>query len=239
MLEKDKMATALAQNTHINAYIQTKPPAMMEVEMQTYSKQKIDEFPSTQPHDIYILDSLSICVTWAQTWNFIGSTTDNTTWGCKWKNKTLQLDKTISLMCFSSFNQAGFFSMRVMQRFNVGTFIMVLVSSCWENKLKVTRLLKVMTVSKIVINCVNNRKHKYIYIFLKIITKKKLLNVKIESEYFFFHFLHYSFYAPFLKKLRKGHVYYCREEGVRVHVMSRLPLGHDVTLIYPLLLTML
>lgn len=63
ILEKDKMATALAQNTHINAYTQTKPPAMMEVEMQTYSKQKIDEFPSTQPHDIYILDSFRICVT--------------------------------------------------------------------------------------------------------------------------------------------------------------------------------
>lgn len=63
MLENDKMATALAQNTHISAYTQTKPPAMMNVEMQTYSKQKTDEFPSTQPYDIYILDGFRICVT--------------------------------------------------------------------------------------------------------------------------------------------------------------------------------
>lgn len=133
MLENDKTATALAQNTHISAYTQTKPPAMMVVEMLTYSKQKTDEFPSTRPHDIYMC--------YVRTWKFLGSTTDNTTWGCRWKNKTLHMDKTISLMCFSSFSQTGFFSMRVMLRFHVGTFIMVLVSSCWEKKLKVTGLL--------------------------------------------------------------------------------------------------
>lgn len=56
MLENDK--TAL---THTNT--QTKALAMMDVRMHTYSKQKMDEFHSSQPNGKYILDGSMTCIT--------------------------------------------------------------------------------------------------------------------------------------------------------------------------------
>lgn len=63
----DKMATAhthkKTRHAHRHARSQTIASAMMDVRMQTYSKQKIDEFPSFQPNGKCNLDGSRLCIT--------------------------------------------------------------------------------------------------------------------------------------------------------------------------------